>query len=240
MALKENDFVEINFTGKTKEGEVFDSNIKEDLKQINIERKAHGHQEVEAKPFKFVLGQDMFLKGVDNFLVGKPEPKKGEKKTFNLELKPENAFGKRSQELVRMMSLKTFREHGINPVQGALFNFDGRQGKVLTVSGGRVIVDFNNPLAGKPVEYKIEVLKKLEKNEEKVTALNEFFFRKEIPFQIKEKKVILNFENIEPQFKQIAKMFEDKYKKILGLDIEMKGVEEEKSKKKDKSDKKSQ
>ena len=35
MALQKKDFIEIEFTGKVKDGEVFDSNIKEDLKKLN-------------------------------------------------------------------------------------------------------------------------------------------------------------------------------------------------------------
>ncbi len=232
MALKKNDFLEVNFTGKTENGEVFDSNIKEDLKEINQQRQAQGQSPVEPKPFIFALGQGMFLKGIDDFLIGKPEPKTKKEKIYKIKLKPEEAFGKRQQNLIQMMPAKTFREHGLQPSQGVSFNFDGRPGRVLTVSGGRVIVDFNNPLAGKPVEYDLEILKKLEKPGEKVKALNEFFFRKEVPFKLegdKKKKLVLDFSDIESQFKQIAKMFKDKYSDILGLDVEMKGVDEEKN-----------
>ncbi len=224
MTLKKNDFIEIKFTGKTEEGEVFDSNIEGDLKEINKQRQAQGQKPVEAKPFRFALGQNMFLKGIDDFLTGKEVKKFPE--SFSVRLKPEEAFGKRNRELVQMMPLRTFREHGINPVQGVSFNFDGRPGKVLTVSGGRVVVDFNHILAGKSVKYKIEVLRKLEKDEEKVKALNEFFFRKEIPFEIKNKKLVFDFKDLEPQFKQIAKMFKDKYSEILGFEVEMPGEEE--------------
>ena len=35
MALKKKDFIEIEFTGKIKGGEVFDSNIKKDLEKLN-------------------------------------------------------------------------------------------------------------------------------------------------------------------------------------------------------------
>ena len=37
--LKKKDFIEIEFTGKTKDGEIFDSNTKEDLEK-NMEKLA--------------------------------------------------------------------------------------------------------------------------------------------------------------------------------------------------------
>jgi FKBP-type peptidyl-prolyl cis-trans isomerase 2 len=63
MALKNNDFVEIEFVGKTSEGEVFDSNIQEELEKINSKAKA--------KPFIFSIGQRMFLPAIEDFLVEK-------------------------------------------------------------------------------------------------------------------------------------------------------------------------
>ena len=63
MPLKKNDFIEIEFTAKTKDGEIFDSNVKSDLKKANLN--------TEAKPAIFALGEGMFLKGADDFLLGK-------------------------------------------------------------------------------------------------------------------------------------------------------------------------
>ncbi|GAI92008.1 unnamed protein product, partial [marine sediment metagenome] len=63
MKLKKKDFIEIEFTARVKDGEVFDSNIEEDLKKLNPDAKA--------KPFVFCLEEGMFLKGVEDFLIGK-------------------------------------------------------------------------------------------------------------------------------------------------------------------------
>ncbi len=215
--LKKNDFIEIEFTGQTKEGDIFDSNIKEDIALAGLK--------VEAKPFTFCLGQGMFLKGIDDFLIGKDL---GEHKA---ELKPEDAFGKREPSLVQMVPLKIFAQHKTQPVPGAVFQFDGRIAKVLTVSGGRVMVDFNSPLAGKDVTYKIKVLKKLAKPEDKVKALNEFLFRKDFKFEIKNKKLILE---VGSQMKQFVEMFADKFKEILGLNLEVKGLEDKEKKEEEK------
>ena len=54
-------------------------------------------------------------------------------------------------------------------------NADGKRGKVLSVSSGRVKIDFNHPLAGRVLVYDLEVLGKVEKNEEKLSSLIEYF-----------------------------------------------------------------
>lgn len=221
MTLKKKDFIEIEFTGRVKDtGEIFDSNISEDLKKANLN--------VEAKPFVFSLGQGMFLQGVEDFLVGKEIGK------YELDLTPENAFGRREPKLVQMVPMKVFAEHKTNPVQGAMFNFDGRAGKILSVSGGRVIVDFNNPLAGKSISYKLNVLRKIDDLNEKIKSLIDFFFRQDFQFEVKEKKLILKTPK---EYKQFAELFKDKFKEILDLDLE---VEENKEETKDNSVNKSQ
>src|SRR5208283_2105988 len=153
MPLERKDFIEVEFTGKVKDGEIFDSNIEEDLKKISPDSKS--------EPFIFSLGEGMFLPAIDDFLIGK------EIGEYNLELPPERAFGKRDTSMIQRIPLRIFKEQKINPIPGFIFNFDGRIGKVLASSGGRVIVDFNNPIAGKDVIYKIKVLRRIEDLNEK-------------------------------------------------------------------------
>jgi len=222
MPLKEKDFIEIEFTGKIKDGEVFDSNIKKDLMKLNPNAKT--------EPFVFSIGQSMFLKGIDDFLIGKNIGK------HVIELTPDKAFGKRDPKLIQMMPVKVFHEQKINPVPGYAFNFDGRIGRVLTSSGGRVIVDFNNPLAGKEIVYNINILRKIEDINEKIKSINEFLFRQDLKFEIKDKKLILE---VEKSMVRVVEMFKDKYKEILELDLEAKGIDkkEEGTKEKEKTSK---
>jgi FKBP-type peptidyl-prolyl cis-trans isomerase 2 len=213
MPFQKNDFLEIEFTGKIKDGEVFDSNIAEELKKLNSNQ--------QAKPFVFCLGQDMFLAGIEDFLLGKDIGK------YEIDLQPEKAFGLRNPSLIQMIPLKVFIEHQINPIPGAVLTFDNKLGKVLTVSGGRIMVDFNNPLAGKEVIYKINVLRKVEDINEKVSSLNEFLFRRSFKFEIKDKKLILETEK---GFKSFVELFKDKFKEMLELELEVKEIEPSKPK----------
>ena len=45
----------------------------------------------------------------------------------------------------------------INPVVGQEISLNNRRGKVLSVTPGRVLVDYNHPLAGKTIYYKYKV-----------------------------------------------------------------------------------
>lgn len=212
MTLQKKDFIEIEFTAKTKDGEIFDSNIKKDLDKLD------SNKSKEAKPFVFCLGEGMFLKGVENFLIGKPS----RLASYNIELSPENAFGNRDTKLIQRIPMKVFSEQKLKPVPGVMFNFDGRIAKILAVSGGRVIVDFNNPLAGKDVIYEVKVLRKIEDLNEKIKAFNDFLFKKDFKFNIVENKLSLEVD--EPLVK-FVEMFKDKFKEIFGLELEVKKIE---------------
>ena len=217
--LTNKEFIEIEFTGRTKDGEIFDSNIKEDLKKANLQKALPN-----VKPFVFCLGQKMFLEPIDKFLIGKEIGKE-----YEIELTPEKAFGARNPKLIKIIPIKIFREQKLNPLPGMVFNFDNQLAKIISVSGGRVVTDFNNPLAGKIVVYKIKVLRKIEDINEKIKALMEFCFKKEFKFEINEKDNTLVIE-VEKQIKPFFELFKDRFKEILGLSLELKdnGVKTEK------------
>jgi FKBP-type peptidyl-prolyl cis-trans isomerase 2 len=206
MVLQKNDFIEINFTGKTSGGVIFDSNIKSDLEKINP-------QNAESKPLVYPLGQGMFLQGVDDFLIGKDIG------NYEINLPAEKAFGQRKPELIHLMPLSAFRDHKINPFPGAILNFDGRMGKILSNNGGRVRVDFNHPIAGKEVIYSLNIIRKVEDKVEQVKAINQFLFRQDFDFELKKDKIIFN---VEKQIEQLLKLFEQKFKEIFNLGIEFK------------------
>lgn len=207
MTLQKKDFIEIEFTGKVKDGEIFDSNIKEDLKKLN--------PEANPKPFIFSLGEGMFMKGVDEFLIGKEIGK------YSVELSPEKAFGQRVPSFVQPIPMKIFQSQNVRPYPGAVFNFDGRIAKILSVSGGRVIADFNHPLAGKNVVYEINVLRKVENTDEKLKSFINFLFRRDLNFSVESKKLIIESEK---EFAKFVEMFKDKFKEIFDLDLEVKEI----------------
>lgn len=205
MILAKKDFIEVEFTGKVKGGDVFDSNIKEDLVKLNPKE--------NPKPFIFCLGEGMFLKGIEDFIIGK------EIGNYTIELSADKAFGLRMPQFVQMIPSKVFTQQRLTPVVGAVFNFDGRAGKVLSSSSGRVMVDFNHPLAGKEVIYEVRILRKIEDLNEKIKSFLNFLFRRDIKFSIQDKKVIIE---VEKNMVQFAQMFQEKFKEIFEMDLEVK------------------
>jgi len=224
--ISKNDFIELEFTGRISDtGEVFDSNIKKDLEKIN------SSQASKTKPFVFCLGHEMFLKKIEEFLIEKEIGK-----TYEIKLEPEDAFGKRDLNLIKIVPEKLFAKQNTKPQQGMLFNFDNQLGKILSVSGGRIRVDFNNPLAGKPIEYNLKPLKKITDKNKQIKSLIEFFFRREFDFKIIGKKLIIQLKKQDAQFENFLQAFKDKFRKMLDLDLEVEVIAE-KSETKDKNNK---
>lgn len=160
--MKDGDFILIEFTGRVKlTGEIFDLSSGEEAKREGIynEKQRYG-------PGLVVIGAGMSMPGVEEQLKGM-EP--GEEREF--EIPPGKAFGPRDPKLVRIISINNFYKQNMNPVPGAFVNIDGMDCKIKSVSGGRVMVDFNHPLAGRDLLYKVKIVKKLTDLKEKADRL---------------------------------------------------------------------
>ena len=154
------DFIEIEYTGKLAEGAVFDTTSEKVAKEHRLHSPERKYQ-----PAVICVGERQILPGLDAQLVDKELGKE-----YTLTLPPEKAFGKRDIAKVKIIPINTFQEHKLQPQPGLLIDVDGERGTVSKVSGGRVIVNFNHPLAGKEVWYSYRVLRKVTDQKEKVTA----------------------------------------------------------------------
>ena len=160
MKIKIKDFVEIEYTGVIKEGNViFDTTSEKVAKENNLFDK-----DADYGPVVICIGEEQVLKGIDSALVGK-EP--GE---YKIELNAEQAFGNKDPKLIQLMPTSKFRQQQIQPVPGLQVNIDGIFGIVKTVSGGRTLVDFNHPLAGKDLIYNLKVNGILDDDKKKIIA----------------------------------------------------------------------
>jgi peptidylprolyl isomerase len=162
MALQKGDFILINYTAKVKEtNEVFDTTVEETAKKEHLQKEGEIHE-----PKLIVLGEGWVLKALDDNLatmeLGKPA---------TVEIPPEKAFGARDPEKTKLVSLKKMAEKGINPAIGARIEYGGKNATIRSIGAGRVLLDFNPPLAGKTLVYDVTVSKKLETNDEKIAAL---------------------------------------------------------------------
>lgn len=198
MKIKKKDFIELDFTAKTENGGVFDTTKSEDAKEANL-------PETEYKPLKICVGEGQLLKGLDAALEGKEIGKEHE-----ITLQPEEAFGRRDPKLVKIIPLKIFHEKEVNPYPGLSIAIDNTIATVRAVSGGRVITDFNHPLAGKRVVYKVNLLRKLDSSEEKIGVLIRLYLRTD-KFSVKGKEIVVETVNEAPM-----KDAEEKIKELIG------------------------
>ncbi len=164
--MKDGDFVNIEFTGKIKDtDEVFDTTSEEMAKIAGIY-----NQKASYGPVPITVGANQVIPGLEDAIK---EMSVGEKK--KVEVTPERAFGERNSELVKLIPMSVFKGNQINPSPGRVVNFNGLQGKILTIDGGRVKVDFNHPLAGKTIEYEIEIKDEIKESNQKIKAIARYF-----------------------------------------------------------------
>lgn len=115
-----------------------------------------------------IVGYDRMAKGLDEELLGKTVGSEGE-----ITVAPEKGAGPRDPKLVATKSIREFVKMEIEPELGMPVMIGGRRGYISAVTAGRVRVDFNNPLAGKTIQYKYKISKKAEGTEDKVRGLIE-------------------------------------------------------------------
>lgn len=191
--MQENDFIIVNYLAK----------IKETNREFD-----------KAENTPMIIKQGYVLKGLEESLK---QMNVGDKKT--VEIIPENAFGKREFKLIKLVSIAEFRKHGTKPVPGMFIEADNRRGRVLSVSGGRVRVDFNHPLAGKTLIYDIEIKQKIETPEDKIKVLVQIYTKvdkNKVNVLIKEKQADID---VPPLINSLfKKKISDDVMKILGLE----------------------
>ena len=162
MVLQKGDFILIEYTAKVKEtNEVFDTTSEE------VSQKEHLHKEGEIyEPKLIVIGEGWMLKTLDESF-----PTMAINKTATVEITPDKAFGARDPEKVKRVPLKQLLAKNINPAIGMRIEYGGKNAIIRSIGAGRVLLDFNPPLAGKTLVYEVTVQKKLKTKEDKVGAL---------------------------------------------------------------------
>ncbi|KON34525.1 MAG: hypothetical protein AC479_00220 [miscellaneous Crenarchaeota group-6 archaeon AD8-1] len=162
MTFLKGDFILLNYSAKVKEtGEVFDTTFEETAKKEQL------YKEGEVYETKLiVVGEGWVLKPLDEALL---KMKLGKSQT--IEIPPEKAFGQREPEKIKRVPLKHLMSKGKNPTIGMRVEYNGKMAIVRSIGAGRVLLDFNPPLAGKTLIYEAIVEKKIKIKKEKIEAL---------------------------------------------------------------------
>ena len=185
------EIVKVSFTGRIKDtGKVFDTTYADVAKKAGIFRENFPYG-----PSVMILGEGRLIKGFENAL-SKMAPK--EKKTITIE--PSEAYGERSPELVKLVPLQVFKANGINPAPGMTVVLDSKvPGRVQSVSGGRVRVDFNHELASKTLEFEITLEEKVTDEKGKIECLFATVFPNVPVAELKVKKTEKEIELVLPK-----------------------------------------
>jgi FKBP-type peptidyl-prolyl cis-trans isomerase 2 len=135
---KSGDTVKVHYTGKLKDGTVFDSSQGRD-------------------PIEFKMGENQVIPGFEKAVEGMSE---GEKTVASIPM--DEAYGPRKDNLIVEIDQTSLPED-INPEVGQMLTMqqpDGNQVnvRVAELAEGRVTLDANHPLAGEDLTFEIEIV----------------------------------------------------------------------------------
>jgi len=138
---KTGDRVKVYFEGYLEDGTVFGSTM-------------------DDEPFEFTIGEKNMLPGFENAVIGM---QKGDTKTITLP--PEEAYGSPKEELVSVMQRSGFPKE-INLEIGKRLRVRTQDGiyTMVTIKDfteDSIVLDENDPLAGKTLTFKIELVEVL-------------------------------------------------------------------------------
>ena len=172
--IKDKDFVDVEYDIYANDKLVQTTDEKKG-KAAKLDIKEYGLQTI-------IVGKSFILKGMDEHITKNPS---GKEYTLNLEAK--DAYGLRNKALIKTFPKASFEEQKMRPVVGMTYDFNGTFGTVKSVTGGRVMVDFNNPLAGKVIKLTYTVKKKVDDIAKKLSTILNIVLR--IPANMYEIKV---------------------------------------------------
>jgi len=138
VKAQKGDTVKVHYTGRLKEGEVFDS--------------SEGRE-----PLEFVLGAGHVIEGFDSAIIGMEE---SDKKTVDIPV--EQAYGERNEDYV----LRVGRDKlppDLEPVNGMPLSMPMPDGTAVNVvisdfNENEIELDANPPLAGKDLIFDLELV----------------------------------------------------------------------------------
>ncbi|MHA1764320.1 MAG: helix-hairpin-helix domain-containing protein [Promethearchaeota archaeon] len=175
--VQKGDFILVEITGKTQKGKVFQVSSIEDAKKAGIYEEEKAKQGYYSPEF-VIVGKPGFL----NEGLTETIEKMNYFEKKSVRIPPNKAFGKRDPQKIERIGIAKFKRinEGKNPQIGQEFvkKGTGQRGIITNIRQGKVIIDYNHPLAGQHLDYNIEIINKIEDFEEKI---HQTMFSKGIP-----------------------------------------------------------
>jgi peptidylprolyl isomerase len=135
---KKGDTVNVHYTGKLKDGTVFDSSV-------------------DREPLQFTISEGRILPGFEQGVIGM---KPGDTKTVSIPA--DKAYGLHRKDLVLVVDKSKIPSH-LKPEVGQQLKLNQPDGRavpvrVTDISQSKVTLDANHPLAGKDLTFEIELV----------------------------------------------------------------------------------
>lgn len=137
-AAKNNDTVQIHYTGSLDDGSVFDSSK-------------------DREPLEFTLGAQQVIPGFEEGVLGMEV---GETKSIHIPV--DQAYGERRKDLVIQVGIDQFPD-GMTPEVGQQYELRTQSGqaipaRVAGLTEDEVLLDANHPLAGLDLNFELELV----------------------------------------------------------------------------------
>lgn len=183
--MEKGSLVLVDYTAKVKDtNEVFETTREEEAKKTDLYDPTRKYE-----PRLVSVGEAWVLKGLDEALA-----KAGVGDKLNVEVTPDKGFGERDPGKVRMVPQRKLGEKADEVRVGDVVEMDdNRSGIIRYIGSGRIQVDFNHRFAGKTLLYDVNVVKKLDVDNDKITAL----IKRRIPVEDSKVKFNLSGANLE-------------------------------------------
>jgi peptidylprolyl isomerase len=162
MTLERGSLILVDYTAKVKDSnEIFETTREEEAKKSELFDPTHKYE-----PRLISIGEGWVLKGLDEALAA---ANIGDR--INVEISPDKGFGERDPNKVRMVAQRKLGEKADEVRVGDVIEIDHRTGIVRYVGSGRVQVDFNHRFAGRTLMYDVDVVKKVDSDDDKIRSL---------------------------------------------------------------------
>lgn len=160
MGFEKGSLLMVDYTARIKDGEIFDTTRESDATAAGLDSTK------KYEPMLVSVGEGWVLRGLDEALAGAEADK-----DIHAEVPPEKGFGEMSTSKIRVMRSRRLGDDEEKVSVGDEVQIDGKRGVIRLMASGRIKVDFNHKYAGKTLVYDARVVKVLQSDEEKISAI---------------------------------------------------------------------
>jgi peptidylprolyl isomerase len=183
MTFDKGSLILLDYTARIKDnGEIFETTIEEDAKKSNLYDPTRKYE-----PRLISVGEGWVLKGLDEALTSTDVGQK-----LSIEISPDKGFGERDTNKVRMIPQRKLGEKANEIKVGDVVELDDRTGIVRYIGSGRVQIDYNHRLASRVLVYDVNVVKKIESNEDKI----KYLLKRRLPLDDEKAKIEHNDDTV--------------------------------------------